>query len=121
MFSFIFSPAITCDTLTATTGHVSNSITIGSSTSSATVAVTGSGEFSQDLTAKSIRLTGARLPINFTLDVVGSCNISGDCNMASTCEVGGLLSAFAGAQIKKNAQYQVFLQLEQYLLQFQEA
>ena len=44
----------------------------------------------QGLTAKSIRLTGAQLPI------------TGDCNMALTCEVGGLFSAFAGALINNN-------------------
>ena len=57
------SPDITCDTLKATTGIASNTITIARSISPATVAVTGSGEFSQDLTAKSIKLTGSQLPI----------------------------------------------------------
>ena len=75
------SPDITCNTLNATTGLISNTITIAGSTSPATVAVTGSGEFSQDLTAKSIKLTGAQLPIVNTLDVAGSCNIAGDCNI----------------------------------------
>ena len=46
------SPTITCDTLNATTGLISNSITIGGSTPSATVAITGSGAFSQDISAK---------------------------------------------------------------------
>ena len=70
-------PAITCDTLNATTGLISNSITIGGSTSSATVAVTGSGAFSQDLSAKSIKLTGAQLPIVNTLEVAGAVSMPG--------------------------------------------
>ena len=62
----------------------------------------GSGEFSQDLTAKSIKLTGARLPTNNTLDVTGTCNITGDCTLASTCEVYGVFTAAAGAIINNN-------------------
>ena len=103
------SPDITCDTLKATTGLISNTITIGGSISPATVAVTGSGAFSQDLSAKSIKLTGAQLPINNTLDVVGSCNISGDCNMASTCEVGGVFYAYSGALTNNNCTISSFL------------
>ena len=64
--------------------------------------MTGSGEISQDLTAKSIKLTGARLPIIDTLDVTGSCNISGACNLASTCIVNGIFTAAARAMISNN-------------------
>ena len=44
----------------ATAGLSSNSLTIGGSVSSATVAVSGSGAVSQDLSAKSIKLPGAK-------------------------------------------------------------
>ena len=56
---------------------VGNSITTGASTSSATVTVTGSRAFSQDVPAKSTKLTRAQLPITNTLDVTGTCTISG--------------------------------------------
>ena len=66
--------------LKATTGLSSNSLTIGGSVSSATVAVIGSGAFSQDLSAKSIKLSGAQLPIVKTLKVEG-----GDCAWIYVC------------------------------------
>ena len=80
----------------------------------------GSGEFSQDLTAKFLKLTGAQLPIVNTLDVAGSCNISGDCNMASTCEVGGFFSAFSGALINNNCTISSVLTVPKIFLQLHE-
>ena len=62
---------------TTSIGFFGEYVTIGGLTSRATIAVTGSGAFSQDLSAKSIKLTGAQLPITNTLDVIGSCNIAG--------------------------------------------
>ena len=76
-------------TLKATAGLVSNSITIGGSVSSATVAVTGSGAFSQDLSAKSIKLTGAQLPIVNTLDVTGVVSMPGYMWAAGTVSATG--------------------------------
>ena len=75
--SHLIGPLSVSGALKANGGLSSNSITIGGSVSSATVAVTGSGAFSQDLSAKSIQLTGAQAPITNTLDVTGSCNITG--------------------------------------------
>ena len=39
--------------------------------------MTGSGAFSQDLSAKSIKLTGAQIPIVNTLDVTGNVSMPG--------------------------------------------
>ena len=77
---------------TSTFGFVGNSITIGGSTSSAKV-VTGSGAFSQDLSAKSIKLKGAQLPITNTIYVSGSCSVIGALIVTGDGSITGKISA----------------------------
>ena len=64
--SHIIGPLSVSGLLKANGGLSSNSITIGGSVSSAAVAVTGSGAFFQDLSATSLKLTGAQAPITQT-------------------------------------------------------
>ena len=102
MGSHILGPLSVNGAPKANGGLSSTGITIGGSTSSATVAVTGSGAFSQDLSAKSIKLTGAQAPITSTLDVTGSCNITGALTVTGSVSMtgylwaGGLVSASGG-------------------------